>query len=438
MEWARFRKYARRMRELREYATLDSPSRKILSVIQFCTINEPLFPNLKALHLWGIGEIFIPFIPLFLSPRTTYIDLRFEDKLPKVKVASMVATLPTLCPNLQSIKINTVSSDLTITAAVSRMVLNANQNTLQKLSVDSPLTEEAGEVIYELPNLRSLSVAIERETPLPPALLPNLTELQITCDNEDGWPQLFHGATLGKLEDVRFYTRSRHIGDFLKAFKKAALSSSVQNMLLTFWLFVPSPWNPNYSSLLPFTQLVDLEITFSCNSECSSMVDDDIVISLLQAMPKLEYLGLGDEPCRQITTGVTTKGLLALAHRCPGLLTLRVHLQLASLSDPPGIPGIVSTAGPAALRMGCALTQLEVGETPVPEGSATTIALTLLRIFPQLDSVEFCYHKGWEKVQDAINHSRKIADRSSKQRPLNAPRSTLNDGFTGATLETSS
>ena len=408
------------MRDLRHNGTLDSTSLEVLSVIQLFVINETLFPDLRGLCLWGIEGMFIPFVPLFLSPRTTSVTLRFEPNLPKATVASVVITLPTLCPNLQAIILGALPSDPTIAAAVSRMLLTTNRNALREFDIGFPLTEEASEVLYELPNLRSLSVAIERETPLPPASLPNLTELIITCDNEDGWPQLFHGATLGKLEDITFFLRSERIGDFLGAFERAALSSSVQNTLSKFYISTWRPWNPTYSSLLPFTQMVYLVIKFSCDGGCSSRVDDDTVISLSRAMPKLESLELGDTPCDQSTGGVTTKGLLALAHHCPNLGTLCVHLQVASLSEPPGIPGIVPSAVPAASWTGCALTELVVGNTPVPEGSAIIIALTLLRIFPRLDCIEFI-NDGWKEVGNAISCSKEIIDCSSKQRPLTTP-----------------
>ena len=420
MEWARFQKYARRMRMLGGDITLDSLSQKILSVIQLNTINEPLFPNLKTLYFWGIEEMHIPFIPFFLSPSTTSIALGFNS-LPETIIASTITILPTLCPNLQAIILGALPSDPTITAAVSRMLLTTNRNTLQEVYMDSPgLTEEASHVLYELPNLRSLSVAIERETPLPPASLPNLTGLVITCDNEDGWPRLFRGATLGKLERVDFYLQSGQIGDLLGAFEKAALSSSVQNTLSSFCVYTSSSWNPNYSSLLPFTQLVDLDIRFSCDGGCSSRVDDDIIISISQAMPKLKYLRLGDEPCHQTTGGVMAKGLLTLAHHCPKLLILRVHLQVASLSDPPGIPGMVPAAGPTASWKDCALMRLDVGKTPVPKGSAMTITQTLLRIFPRLGCIVFM-NEGWHEVAVAINRSRETVGYSGKQRPLTMP-----------------
>ena len=101
-EWARLRKYARRMRVLREIVTPESPSPEFFLAIRLRTINKPLFPNLKTLCLRGIEGTFIPFVPLFLSPGTTSIDLSFESGLPETMVAPVITTLPTLCPGLTS------------------------------------------------------------------------------------------------------------------------------------------------------------------------------------------------------------------------------------------------------------------------------------------------------------------------------------------------
>ena len=258
-------------------------------------------------------------------------------------------------------------------------------------------------MVYKLPNLSYLSVVIERETPSPSTLLPNLDTLVVTCDNEGDWPQLFHGAMLGRLESVAFYPRSNQIGDFLGAFKRAALSSSVQNTLYEFELSTSCSWNPDYFSLLPFTQLGILEIGFSCDDGCSSRVDDDIIIDLSRAMPGLKILKLGNDPCNQTMTGVTAKGLVALAHHCPDLLILRIHLQAAGINTPLASPGVTPNAESAPSE--CALTDLMVGATPVPEVSASTIALTLLRIFPQIETIDGT-DEMWEKVATTINDSR--------------------------------
>ena len=427
IEWARFRECAGRMRKLS--GNPNFLSSETLPVLQLCTINEPLLPNLKTLDLWGVSGRFVHFIPLFLSLRVTSISLKFVSGLPKATVASTVSTLPTLCPNLQVIALLSLPIDPMITVAVSGMVLATNRNTIQALRVYSPLTEEAGELIFKSPGLRSLSVLIEWETSLPPASLPNLTELRIKCDDEGGWPRLFHGATFGKLESVTFYPKSEEIGDFLGAFERVALSSSVQNTLSTFCVSAACSWSPNYSSLLSLTHLVNLTIEFGCGDECSSTVDDDIVIILSQAMPKLQVLKLGDEPCQEFAIGATANGLVALALHCPELRDLCIHIQVASLGAPPVNPGIE----PASSWTDCVLVNLVVGEIPVPE-SALVVALTLLRIFPRIERIDSIQDE-WREVEDAIRLSKSIVGCSSKH-SLTRPRSNLNDTSIEATFKT--
>ena len=426
IEWARFRKNARRMRELRGRGIFEFLSREVLSALQLHIINEPLLPNLKTLCFWKLLGPFSPFISLFLSPGITSITLVFGIDCPEAIVASTVSSLPKLCPKLRSICLQSQtpwvpfqppSGDLMNTVAISGMVLATNRNTLRRFLVDSPLTEEASGVVCKLPNLRHLSVIIGRETSLPSASLPNLTTLAITCDNEDDWPRLFHGATFGKLESVMFFPQSSEIGDFLGAFKRAALSSSIQNTLLTLQIRPSCSWNPIYSSLLPFRQLVDLNIKFSCGDGCSSRVDDDIVISLSRAMPKLSVLRLGYSPCGEFTTGVTAKGLIALALRCPNLRSLCVHFHVNSLSVLPTDPGISHNTEPTGSWTNCALTNLAVGEMLVPEESVLLVTLALLRIFPRIENI-YHFDDGWKEVEDAIRLSKRIADCSSKKQAL--------------------
>jgi hypothetical protein len=101
LEWAGFRKYAGWMRKLQERGALSS---EVLSVLRLCAINEPLLPNLKTFELRPITGEFIPFIPLFLSLRTTAIDIGSSVYgLSKAIVASVVTAFLTLCPDLREI-----------------------------------------------------------------------------------------------------------------------------------------------------------------------------------------------------------------------------------------------------------------------------------------------------------------------------------------------
>ena len=401
------------MRVLDTLATQKALSSDVYSVMQLHAANEPLLPNLTTLDLWVVKGPLIQFLPLFLSTTITSISLgSLASHHPKPVVAAVIANLPKSCPNLQDIDILFLPRDPMITAATSEMLLTTNRNALRRFNVDSPLTEEAREAIYKSQNLRTLSLVIEKGTPIASVSLPNLISLRIECEDGSDGLQPLRRATFGKLELVHVRLKPRPADDFFEAFKEAALSSSIQNTLSRIHLFTERSWNPNYSSLLPFTRLVGLEIRSPCDDSCSG-VDDGVIIALSQAMPELQFLRLGDEPCDQFTGGVTVKGLVALAHNCPNLSSLRVHFQVASLTDPPTGLEAADSAGYSTSWMGCALTRLEVGKMPVPKESVSMVALTLIQIFPRIGTIKsMC--GAWFQVDDMIRRSRRIVDCSSR------------------------
>ena len=409
------------MRKLEDSGTLRARSSEVFSVLRLCAVNEPLLPNLKALELWRVDRDFISFIPLFLSPRITAITIWcIESDSPKAIVASVITTFPRLSPNLQDVTLYSIPRDPMIAAAVSGMPLTNGQNHLRCCQVDTPLTEEAHEVIFKLPHLRVLSVVIERDT-LPTVVLPGLTGIHIEYDHDHDWLQGFRGATLGKLASATFFSESKSIGDFLKAFESVALTTSIPATLSIFRFHTSRPWSPNYRSLLPFTQLKEIIIDFSCERSCSSTIDDDTITDIAREIPGPEILQLGD-PC-QTPTGVTAEGLAALARYCPHLSTLRIHFQAYTL-DLPATPGAVQLPDgePTIQRKDCALTDLEVGKILVPEESTLTIAQTLLRIFPRIDRITYL-GDGWGEIMDAIEHFKQLADLSGKDPSPPLPRS---------------
>jgi hypothetical protein len=409
LEWARFRKYARRMQTLVEPGNLDTLSLDLFAVLQFCTINKPLFPNLKSLRFWNTLGEFIPFIPLFLSSRTTAIDIEFciHDTLPNAAIASMITTFPTLCPNLHTISLNFLPRDLIIADAASELLLNINRDALRNFHVDSPLTEEAREVIHKLPNLCGLTVVVEGSTSLPTMVLPNLTEIDVEYDHNYDWLEGFRGATLGKLDSVTFraISKSALISDFLEAFESIGLATSTTLSILKF--YTHRSWRPNYRSLLSFKLLRELEIEFSCGDNCSSTIDDNILADIARAMPKLETLRLGYKPCGT-PTGVTANGPAVLARHCLNLLHLRIHFRVNSLSTLLAIHG-PPRAGSTAPRRDCALTDLDVGQIPIAEESTMVVALTLVRIFPHIRWIGY-FDQNWGEVLDAIRLSGQIVD----------------------------
>lgn len=397
---------------------------KVLSVLQSDIFGHPLLPNLKTLRLGHVRDDYIPLIPLFLSTRTTAVCLLFsEPNLHKITVVSMIATLPKLCPNLCEIHLSGLPRDPTIAVAVSELVLNTNYNTLRNFHVNSTLTEEARKVIYNHPYLRTLQTVVGRTTVLPTMVLPNLTNIHVGYHHGHNWLEGFRGASFGKLAMVSISPESNSIDNLLGAFETVALTTSIPATLSTFKFYTWHPWRPVYRSLLPFTQLENLVIEFSCQLGCSSTIDDDIVIDLAQAMPKLEFLQFGDRPC-ETPGGVTVKGLAALAHHCPRLFDLTIHFQVASL-DPPELH-LVSTEESTIRRGVCALRSLHAGQIHVPEESTLMVALTLLRIFPCLELIA-SPDAGWKKVSEAIYSSKQLALCSSKEYLFVIPWDTTDD-----------
>ena len=312
-------------------ATKDPVTPDVLFALQLRTANEPLFPKLEFFKCENTTEAFIPFIPSFLSHETTSIDIEFTEDLPTVMVASLIIKLSKLCPDLERITLDLLPRDPVITEAVSDLLLTCNRDSLQWFDADSPLTEEANEVVFQLPKLSELWVVIQGHTRIPPVALPELSSVVLQYDHP-GWLQGFRGAILGRLEEVYFMSQSEQIGDFLGEFKSVALTTSAPTTLSTFNFKTLRSWDLDYRSLLPFMQLKVLQIGFSCNNHCSSRVDDNIIIDLARSMPKLEILGLGNSPCKTIG-GVTSKGLVALARGCRHLSKLRIHFQTASLVE---------------------------------------------------------------------------------------------------------
>ena len=108
-------------------------------------------------------------------------------------------------------------------------------------------------------------------------------------------------------------------------------------------------------------------------------------------------------------TGATVNGLIDLASRCPDLFELRIHFQAGTLVDV--ATSAVTTPSPDddpdVQLEGCALTELEVGQIPIPAGSASTVALTLLGIFPRMLDVKYV-NPEWRKVAEAVKKFRNV------------------------------
>jgi len=397
----------------------DSIAPDVLLALQLRTGNEPLLPRLETFNCEAVSQALVPFIPLFLSSRTFRITIGFAAGAPTVMIASTIARLSTLCPDIRSLLIVPLPSHQAITEAASELLLACNRDTLQFFLVDSPFTEDARGILYNLPKLRELLITIQGPTLLPRVALPDLEAVCVWWDSTYDWLQGFRGATVGRLQTImlRPTSESAQVDNFLEEFQSVALATSSQDTLSDFYFRTSQSWSPSYLSLLGFKQMARLEIEFSCRDGCSSTVDDSIITSLAQAMPKLEILRLGRAPC-SAPTGVTLKGLVALACHCIQLSELRVHLQAGKLAEAATStePLLPSENAAVIPRTNCALRSLQVGKAPIQRQVTSAVALTLLHVFPQILDVEYIDPQ-WENVAETIKLFKRIGchvDRTSK------------------------
>ena len=413
--------------------TLHPVSSDLLSILQHLALNTSLLPSIKGFTCYETTAALIPFISLFLSRTTTAINLDFARTLSgpsPLMIASMIGTLPRICPNLQRISLSDLPNDPIITTIVSEIPLILG-DALQRFDVDSPLTSAACNVLCALPNLSDLRTVFEGQTRLPQMALPALAKLKVKYSSGYGWLRAFSGAELTKLKVVSFHDTSPQGGNFLGAFKSIAITTTIPTTLSTFRFHSSHPWNPDYPSLFVFKQLKVVTVGNPCRNGCSSTVNDAVVTDLARALPKLQVLKLGSDPCgATVPTGVTTKGLVELACHCVDLITLRVHIRVNSLVQAAvGETGTPPPENDPAARKECSLTTLEVGKMLVPDGSALTVALALFHMFPRIQDIHYI-NPQWASVEDTIRISRRLSNRigilanSSSTRSSNTSRLT--------------
>ena len=373
----------------------------LLLVQQSHITNDPWLPRLKGFRWDRVTEELIPLIPFFLSPRTTKINITmlFGKYVPAALIVPIITRLPTLCPDMDDICLGPLPNDPVITEVVSEMLLACKKDQLRTFRVDSPLTKEALEVACQLPKLSHLKVVVEGSAPLP--RLPNLATISIAFDSCLDWLEGFRGARLARLESVDFFSASGVVDDFFGVFERATLTT-VKHSLSKLSFCTVHRWKPNYRPLVPFTQLEELSVEFSCVGICSSGIDDDVIVELAEAMPKLKVLILGDPPC-DVITGVTIKGLTALAHNCQHLSRLRIHFRVDSVVEAVEIQRQSrSLRETTAWKHDCALTDLEVGGTPTFGLGGWRIAKGLLQIFPCLRKIGIIGIPPWREVQHVL------------------------------------
>lgn len=146
-------------------------------------------------------------------------------------------------------------------------------------------------------------------------------------------------------------------------------------------------------------------------------------------MPGLEVLKLGKAPWGA-PISVTVHGIITLATHCLHLSELRVRIRAYVFVDAVTGPAKISHSADRQIvqQEDCSLTDLEVGDIPIPARWVVRVALVLLHIFPRVLDIKY-KNPGWKCVTETIKDFRRVGDfvRHAGSVHVQAPWSPLTD-----------
>lgn len=138
----------------------------MLETICLSLPQENLFPNLRKID-WGHGEEWMSsYIPLFLGPNITDVDIVFRDSPPNIFLPVLTSMLR--YPDLTKLGIAIPGDNALFCRSVSKLILSLNQ--IEEISLTA-LDRVGLHHLAQLPTLRSLCLIDQElrdlEAPLP-------------------------------------------------------------------------------------------------------------------------------------------------------------------------------------------------------------------------------------------------------------------------------
>jgi len=400
------------------------PSEAALKLLNTRFSGRCMLPKLRDIGWIGASPEQLELaLQLIVSPILTDFRLGVSPRGP-LNASQAIPALKALAPAYNSLVgihiCNSTIHDPHIIDAASTVLLKCNPEKLRYFHVDSALSVEAFTYATQLPNLESFFIRTEpTEFDVPPLptspVFPSLGSLEINA-NDTRSPFLQTIANLGL--EFPAATLRTFLPTTITALRPRGLHQTLTRLSIT----PEGDFDLDMAALRPLlflNQLTYLEITFLCSQDrCPHNLSDKNLEELVKAMPKLELLSLGPIPCAQPANS-TLKSLVSIAKHCKHMQTLIIHTNVEAIvhemlhhgeggEGPP-------LEDPLSPFPACPLSSINFGPCFIPndEQGATIFALTLLRLFPLLNSVtvfpplrERC--PLWELVGGAITTHRGI------------------------------
>lgn len=370
---------------------------------------------------WDSDEAFLPFVSPFISGSLTSLVIDVPRGASPV-LPPILTKLSTLSFHIREIQIERLYHDLSTEEASSQLLMQCNPYRLRKYNVDSPISASALRHVVQMPSLEEFWLVVdsfELPDPLPIVIFPKLRLLDVECSGDPTWLKLLPAIENPVLTSIFVECSGSGVEHFMEKFQSTMAGCGMHERLREFRVRSQEEFRITPRILactFQFKNLTSLKVLSECTTICQTigLKDDDIDL-LTNAMPHLESLAIGEEPCG-IPSQITFKSLYTISRRCTRLTTLQIHFNPAMFvtkvdtdSESGGIalgfPDLNQTPSPDL----CAITTIDVGTIPLPEQSNTSyiMALGLLGVFPHLEKLE--YDDGdWEDIDDLIGVCRRM------------------------------
>ena len=299
--------------------------------------------------------------------------------------------------------------------------MQCNPYRLRKYNIDSPISSAALKHIIQLPSLEEFWLVVDSlqlPDPLPVIVFPSLRLLNVECNGDHAWLKLLPAIGSPVLTSIFVECLGLDVAQFMNAFKLITAECHMQERLQEFRIqsqdeFKISPEIISCAS--SFKNLTSFKVLSECSRVCQTFDLTDSHIDLLtKAMPRLESLAIGGEPCG-IPSQITFKSLYTISRLCPRLTSLRIHFNPMLF-----VSNVDSDSGSRDVDLGlpdhptplpdlCSVTVIEVGNTPLPSEDNTSyiMALGLLGVFPKLEKIQYDDAE-WEEVDELIGVCRRM------------------------------
>ena len=373
-----------------------------------------LLPNLRTLN-WNTDDISLKHISLLNSPNLMKVTIRLtgaEDpehvsELPfhHVEEFHLIAPDPAYFQPLAH-EFNDTVSELAMRTT----------SRLQTIRVPTILSSKAFHHVADLPNIERIDAQfcldLDRPYLYEPLTIPSLKTFKARFQGTDAWKFALPRIHTPNLDTITLKFKENpnesECRELLDIMVNDGLDKKVSRLSIPRIDAMTGVVLQVLEPLFQFKNLTNVRLGFRCDDPkgCMYMMTDPDAAAIGKTLPSLQKLFLGPA-CKIPNRGVTFKGLASLSEHCRDLEKLQTHFDLTYNNLDELNKRLTEAVAPGTSE--CKLKEICVGRQGYSSSpdAPLTLALTLDRMFPQLQRINHSYsEQSWRKVQGVLEKIR--------------------------------